>query len=378
MMLAMSNFTLDELLNPSAYFTPAEGSGIDIAGVSLALAIIIASVIIAFIAKIILTVYGYRLVKKTHTTFDDEIIPAFNGPLQAFIILLGTYIAFKTSGWLPVVIQGMIDPAFAIAIIFIAAFQVSRLAHISLGWYQKEIGSDGNSKLDVSVLTFLKKTSSLIIYAAAALMVLAQMQVEITPLLASLGIAGIAVALAAQELLSNVFGAFAILTDKPYKVGDRIELSTGEYGDVLDIGLRSTRLLTLDNRVIIIPNADISKSRISNYSEPDPRLRYTVKVAIAYHSDVARASGILKEIAAGIEGALRDPAPIVYIDGFGEYSVNLVMLVWGGNFRKDWDIPDKIYKEALKRFASEDIEIPYPVTSVIYPDRIQRTGKISE
>ncbi len=367
MLSAMSYLTLNVLSDVSTYFGTV--SSTDIASILVALAIVFISIIVAMTSKILLTRYLSRIVKKTGTTFDDAIVPGFNGPVQAVIIVIGVYVALKTLNRMPDSIVGIIDPAFAVTIIFIVAFQISRLAEISLSWYQKEIGSENISNLNVSVLSFMKKAFSLVIYTAAILMALTQIGVEITPLLASLGIAGIAVALAAQELLSNVFGAFAILTDKPYKVGDRIELSTGEYGDVVDIGLRSTRLLTLDNKVIIIPNADISKSRISNYSEPDPRLRYTVKVKVAYHSDVARASALLKKIAVDIEGVLKDPAPIVYIEGFGEYSVNLVMLVWGQNFRKNWNIPDKIYQQALKLFADEGIEIPYPVTSVIHSEK---------
>jgi MscS family membrane protein len=184
-------------------------------------------------------------------------------------------------------------------------------------------------------------------------------------LIATLGVGGIAVALAAQELLSNFFGAFAVLTDRPFRIGDRIELASGEYGDVIDIGLRSTRVKTLDNKVIIIPNADISKSRITNYSRPDPMLRYTINVGVAYDSDIEKASSILLDIAAGVDGALKDPAPLVYIDGLGEFSVNLVMLVWGKNFRQDWDIPDKVYRQVLKRFAAEGIVIPYPTHSLL-------------
>jgi Small-conductance mechanosensitive channel len=372
----MSYLTLNVLSDVSTYFGTV--SSTDIASILVALAIVFTSIVVAATSKILLTRYLSTIVKKTGTTFDDAIIPGFNGPAQAFIVVIGVYVALKTLNQMPNSIAGVIDPAFAITIIFIVAFQVSRLSEISLSWYQKEIGSENISNLNVSVLSFMKKAFSLVIYTAAILMALTQLGVEITPLLASLGIAGIAVALAAQELLSNVFGAFAILTDKPYKVGDRIELSTGEYGDVTDIGLRSTRLLTLDNKVIIIPNADISKSRISNYSEPDPRLRYTVKVRVAYHSDVARASALLKKIATDIEGVLKDPAPIVYIDSLGEYSVNLVMLVWGQNFRKNWDIPDKIYQQALKLFAGEGIEIPYPVTSVIHSEKAARTEKTTE
>lgn len=377
MNLAIPYFALNDLFDPSSYIDPAIVSGSSIASVSIAALIIIASVAAALMVKAFISRYMSGLASRTDNSLDDEIVPAFTGPVQALIIVAGIYIALMTLSGLPEIIRGWLGTAFAIVIIIIAAFQISRLVHIVLSWYQKEIeiGRDGISKLDISMLSLLKKALNVIIIIAAALMALAQTGMEITPLIASLGIAGIAAALAAQELLSNVFGAIAILMDKPYKIGDRIELSTGELGDVVDIGMRSTRIRTLDNRIIIIPNSDISKSRIINYSEPDPRLRYKVKIGIAYSSDVDRAMSILLDIAANTDGVLKDPAPYVSIEGFGEYSVNLEMLAWGGDYRKNWNIPEKIYRQALKRFAEEGIEIPYPVRTVIYPGKAQQHQK---
>ncbi len=109
----------------------------------------------------------------------------------------------------------------------------------------------------------------IVIFTIALLMTLERLGYQITPILASHGVAGIAVAFVAQETISNVFGAFSILTDRPFKVGDRIELSENEIGDVTDIGVRSTRIRTLDNKIVIMPNAVISKGKIINYAEPD-------------------------------------------------------------------------------------------------------------
>jgi MscS family membrane protein len=178
-------------------------------------------------------------------------------------------------------------------------------------------------------------------------------------------VGGIAIALAAQELLSNVFGAIAILSDRTYKIGDRIQVSDGMIGDVLEIGLRSTRIKTMDSRLIVIPNSDISKSDIINYSLPDAKARFDIKVGVSYDADIEKASGILLDIACNTEGVLVDPAPKVYVKDLGNFSVNLLMHVWVNDYKLSWEVPDHIYRETLKRFAMEKISIPYPTTSII-------------
>ncbi len=212
---------------------------------------------------------------------------------------------------------------------------------------------------------FWAKSVGVIVFILATLMAISAMGIEITPLIATLGVGGIAVALAAQEMLSNVFGAISILSDRPYKVGDRIAMTDGLLGDVVEIGLRSTRVKTLDGRITVIPNADISKSMIINYSQPDPKLRYNIKVGISYSADVEKASRILLEIAGSTSGVLKDPAPKVYVTDLGNFSVNLLMQVWLENYKMTWEVPDQIYRETLKRFAAEKIDIPYPTTSII-------------
>lgn len=246
---------------------------------------------------------------------------------------------------------------------YIASFFFSRL----LSWYQLRFEDSGSRRLSLSMTSFARKSVNLVIYSLAFITILAQLKVQITPFLAGLGIVGIAVALAAQELLSNFFGAIAILIDRPYKTGDRIALSGGQSGDVVEIGVRSTRIKTLDNRIIIVPNAKISSSKIDNYSEPDLNLRYAMRFGIDYRSNVDKASNILIEIATGMTGVLRNPAPAAYVDGLNEFSVSLVLLVWVEDFQRDSDIPDRIYRQAIKRFAAENIDIPYPITTVRYP-----------
>jgi MscS family membrane protein len=306
-----------------------------------------------------------HLVSKTQTTLDDHLLKAVNGPLQVFILAVGIYLAFATLNNLPGMLSDNLAVLLTIALVYIVAYLVSNIATALVDWYKTDIAPKTESELDDVLMPFLSKVVGIIVFIVATLMVLAILHIEITPLIATLGVGGIAVALAAQELLSNVFGAFAILSDRPYKIGDRIQIATGMVGDVVEIGLRSTRIKTLDSRLIVIPNSDISKSDIINYSLPDSRVRFDIKVGIAYGSDVEKASKLLIEAAQNTPGVLADPSPKVYVNDLGNFSINLLMHVWVNDYKLVWDVPDQIYRATLKSFAAQHIEIPYPVTSVI-------------
>lgn len=330
-----------------------------------AIIIVIASIALAKLIKYMVANLAPRMVSHTNTSLDDELIRAVNGPLQLFIVALGIYLAFAALNELPGIISDNLGALLTIALIYITAYLMANLVSALINWYKNDVAPHTDSDLDDVLMPFLNKAVGVTVFIIATLMAISALGIEITPLLATVGVGGIAVALAAQELLSNVFGAISILSDRPYKIGDRIEMSDGLSGDVMEIGLRSTRIKTVDGRIIVIPNADISKSMIINYSQPDPRLRYDIKVGISYNSDVEKATRILLDIAKETEGIVKDPAPQVYVKDLGNFSVNLLMQVWMQDYKLNWDVPDRIYRETLKRFNAEKIDIPYPITSVI-------------
>ncbi len=331
----------------------------------VAVAIIVLSYIVARAVKFFIKNIAPHLVAKTETSLDDEILKAINGPLQVFVIACGIYLAFATLNNLPGLVSDNLAVLLTIALIYIGAYLLSNLAGGFINWYKVDIAPKTGSDLDDVLMPFIGKAVGIIVFILATLMVLSVLHIEITPLIATLGVGGIAVALAAQELLSNVFGAIAILSDRPYKIGDRIQVSDGMVGDVVEIGLRSTRIKTMDSRLIVIPNSDISKSDIINFSLPDAKARFDIKVGVSYDADIEKASEVLLDIARNTEGVLADPAPKVYVKDLGNFSVNLLMHVWVKDYKLSWEVPDYIYRETLKRFAMEKISIPYPTTSVI-------------
>jgi len=178
--------------------------------------------------------------------------------------------------------------------------------------------------------------------------------------LASAGIVGIAVGFAAKDTLANLFSGFFIVADAPYKIGDYINLDTGERGKVTTIGLRSTRLLTRDDVEITIPNGVIANAKIVNESGgPHLKMRSRLTVGVAYGSDVDRVCDLLVEIAEKHAEVCAEPAPRVRMTGFGASSLDFDLLIWIENPEFRGRIRHDLFMEIYKALTEEGIEIPY-------------------
>ena len=198
----------------------------------------------------------------------------------------------------------------------------------------------------------------------ALIMVLDHFGVNVSGILATAGIASLAVALAAQDTIANMIGGFCLVADKSLRPGDRVELPDNKMGDVLDIGLRTTRLLTIDDTTLIVPNSELAKSRIVNYSYPTNRMAVRQKLGVAYGSDMEKVKRVLIQIAEADPEVLKDPKPAVYFMEFGDSSLDLLFFYWIANYRDQLVITDRMNVAIHRRFAEETIEIPFPQRDV--------------
>lgn len=305
-----------------------------------------------------------RLVSKTGSTLDDELLKAVKGPIQIFIVVIGVYLACETLNGLPSGIVVVMDKLATIAHILVGAYFVSNLIGAIIQWYVNGVAPKTNSDLDDHLMPFLRKFLAVAVYLIALVMIIG-LFTEITPLIAGLGVFGVAIAFAAKEALSSLFGAFAILGDRPFKVGDRLYIDGVGNGDVIDMGMRSTRIRTTDNRIVVVPNQSLAVSRIVNLSRPSPKVRLDLKVGIGYTSDADKACSILEKIALGTPGVAKDPAPRAYVSELGDFAVAITLLVYADTYRNEWTVPDAIYRGALEAFKKEDIEIPFPTVTVL-------------
>ena len=213
-----------------------------------------------------------KLAKKTETVVDDLIVEAINKPLSFILLLIGIRLAVIPLG-LPQSTTDFISLVLVSIILLTVGHIIVRVVDVLLKHWGMAIAKKTKSDTDDTLLGFFHKATQFVIYTFVVLMVLEQWGIQVGPILASLGIAGLAIAFALQPTLSNVFGGIALILDKTIKVGDVIKLSSGEMGSVHDVGIRSTKIKTWDNEIVTVPNGKLVDATIQNFSQPDPSAR---------------------------------------------------------------------------------------------------------
>jgi small-conductance mechanosensitive channel len=219
------------------------------------------------------------------------------------------------------------------------------------------------------VTTLAQTTVRLTVLIVGSLVLLSAVGIEITPMLTALGVGGLAVALALQDTLSNLFAGIHLVADRPIRVGDYVKLGDGVEGYVVDIGWRSTRVQTLQNVVVIVPNRTVAQSVIVNYDLPESRMSLRIQVGVSYAADPDHVERVLTQealAAAGeVPGLLKDPPPVArFIPGFGEHSLDFTLICQVATFVDQYLVQHELRKRILRRFRAEGIEIPFPVRTV--------------
>jgi Small-conductance mechanosensitive channel len=307
-------------------------------------------------------------VQVTDTKWDDIFLSSFGKPLTILICTIPTYYGIThfilTSEGLKIFQMTKLND---VLLVILGAWFLSTLVQSFMKFYGRKIVQSAarGSKSDFTArfLGLFDLLSVYIIWFFAFLLILQVYHVNLTPFLAGAGIAGIAVALAAQDMLGNFFGGAMIYADRPFKVGDRVKI--GEFvGDVLEVGTRSTRIRTLDHELMTIPNSTVSTSIITNYALPDIKIKVRFRYFVSYNSDIVKVKQILLEIAQdasrNFDHVLEDPAPEIFFLEFGEHRLDLMLIIWSNRYDRKWETKDYINIKVLQRFREEDIEIPYP------------------
>ena len=253
---------------------------------------------------------------------------------------------------------------FAFMIMLLASF-TNGVFKTVLPQLKEKIADRSHNKIDDVVIDIFHKFGSVIIFVTGAILSLDVLGVNIMPFIAGAGVAGIAIGFAAKDTLSNVIAGILLIMDRPFEVGDRIEVwsapaNSATWGDVIDIGLRATKIRTTDNIVIIIPNNEIMMRDIINYTTITKEIRVRVPIGIAYDADVGKAKEIIQGICRELDWVMREPAVKVVVKSFGDSAVNLEARVWIKNPRLRMDTISHITDRVKEVFHKEGIEIPFP------------------
>lgn len=301
--------------------------------------------------------------EKTESQLDDIILRALGTPLVIAIIALSVYFALTRFEIVPVSMGWFItDQVINAVFVLLGAWITSVFSYNLIRTYGTLVAAKTETDLADRLIPVLEIAARYLIWFVALLLILSIFKIDITPLLAGAGIGALALALAAQEILSNVLGGAIIAVDKPFRIGDRVKIDTF-FGDVMSIGLRSTRIKTLDNQIITVPNAKVTSGVVINYAMPDVKMKVRIPFSVAYGSDMEKVKEILltiaRDAAEKTSWVITDPTPSVYFLEFGESSLNGQLILWTNNYDYVWDVQDWVNTRIARRFADEKIEIPF-------------------
>ena len=319
----------------------------------------------AIIIVKLLSLLGKKVIKPfvtgTDNHLDDVIFYSLEAPVKFAIILLGIWIAIHRLVY-PDSFVKVVDNAYRILIVLDITWFFGRLFSSLLQVYW---GKQSNGQAN-KMMPIIKRTILVIVWLIGIVMALSNVGVNISALLGTLGIGGIAFALAAQDTVKNVFGAFTILTDKPFSIGDTIRVDSYE-GTVVDVGVRSTKIMNYDKRIITFPNYKITDTSIVNISS-EPMRRVVLNLGLTYDTTsekMKEALELLKSIPKRVENVSSNPSDIVAV--FTEYSDSALVIMYIYFIEKQGDIlgvTSNMNMEILAAFNKAGLNLAFPTRTV--------------
>ncbi len=327
------------------------------------------SILIVFIGYLLVTWLlheGYKaLARVTNQELAADVQAGIGNLLRwlALAILLNYAIARLV--FLPIYLRTLLLDIVYIAWTVVAAVAVWRMLDLAVDYY-RSIQTDPQRLKDIEpALVLIVRVGRIVLVAVAASLLLAHFGINIAAITAVLGIGGLALSLAARDTIADAIAGVIILFDRPFRVGDRIEIQElGTWGDVVDIGLRTTRIRTRDNRLVIVPNATINNNQIVNYTYPDPRYRIETRLGIAYGSDIEHVRQVITEAVRDVEGVLPDRPVDVLYDEMGDSAMMFRVRWWIQSYEDTRRMDDRVNTAIQSALDANGIRSPYPTQTI--------------
>ncbi len=337
----------------------------------ISLIIILSAYIISKIVNFVLNKYVNKLVEKTKTELDDKLLDVSKKPIRNLFLVLGIYFAIKNLqrntklfGKVLSYFHYFNTFLFIITIIILVLYAL-KVTKIFTQWLLEREEEKESKIVKKEFVPIINKVVSIFIYLLAVAVILQHFHKDISSIVVSLGIGSLAIGLAAQDTLANMIAGIFIMVDRPFRIGDRVKLESGEMGDVIDIGLRSTKIATFDHTVLIVPNSMMAKSRLTNYCYPDERINIKMTISVAYGTDTKKAKELILEIVRNTEGVVAEPEPSIYFTKMSDFSLDFLVIAWTDHYRNQFSIKCQLLENIYNGLTEAGIEIPFP-TQTLY------------
>jgi len=309
------------------------------------------------------------LAERTRWNGDEIVIRAVRGQAIIWFTLIGIYTALYR---LPVGpdLQGWLQKLLVVLVIFSITVAVGRIATGLVGLHTNRV--EGFS---TSIFTNLTR---ILVFIVGFLVILQSLNISVTPILTALGVGGLAVALALQDTLANLFAGLQIIASNQISPGDFVRLESGDEGYVVDISWRNTAIRTLPNNMIIVPNSKMASSIITNCHQPDKEIAVLADVGVSYASDLREVERVTIEVAKDIlqevEGGVPEFEPFIRYNSFADSSINFRVIMRGKQFTDQFLMKHEFIKRLHERYREEGIEIPFPIRTLYIKGGAEQKG----
>jgi len=325
------------------------------------LAILIGAIVVFRIFKFILVVWLKKIAKKTNTDYDDVFIEVLNKITWLFYLVLSAFIAIQF-----LVVSEKIDTIASYIFVIIFGWQIikSLLVIVDFGLHKAMASKEGEEP-DMHKIGLFSKLIKILVWTVGLVLVISNLGFDVTALIAGLGVGGIAIAFALQNVLEDIFSSFAIYIDQPFKVGDYIVIGD-KMGTVTKIGIKTTRILSVQGEEVVVSNKELTNAQIQNYRKIEER-RSQFVLGVAYETSnekIKKISSMIKEIVNNIKDCRFDRAAFAE---FADFSLNIDIVFYFKNndYNEYLKAKEEINLNIKEQFEKEGIEFAYPTQTVI-------------
>ena len=364
-------------LNDPVWLDPA------ITAVGILIGLIAAAVFYKLLFPLIL-----RITLWTPSDLDTRMATATRRPMTLAVFILGIYLSIVIPLDLTGGQRGQVDTIFELLGVVLGVFVVVALVSNTMDWYLENLADRTTHMVDLRLFPLLRRVSVVIIYGLGGLLILDLLDINISPLIAGLGIGGLAVALALQPTLANLFAGTYVMTEGAISPGDYIELEGGAAGYVVEVGWRSTRIRTWRNNLVIIPNNRFAETIITNTQRPVAAINVWLQCGISYDSDLEQVEQACREVMDDLldtnPHAIKEYGGFFGYENFGDSNVNFWVFVQARDRWGSFEVQTALIKGLHQRFREEGIVINYPVRTLQFPkgwgpeDMMTRNGQATE